>query len=86
MPQYKRDLTKLKVLVITTYPADPLGSYLREKDPLGYQFRGEATILEFTRPTWQHLGQGAVSVIRRPMTQLCSHLQYGDPLGSHLEN
>ena len=50
-----------------------LGSYLWEKVPLGYQSRREATILGFARPAWQHLDQGAVSAIRRPMTQVCSH-------------
>ena len=32
--------------------ADPLGSYLREKDTLGYQSSEEATILGFARLAW----------------------------------
>ena len=31
-------------------PADPLGSYLQEKDTLGYQSSKEATILGFAKP------------------------------------
>ena len=33
-------------------PADPLGSYLREKNTLGYQSCEKATILGFAKPAW----------------------------------
>ena len=33
-------------------PANPLGSYLWEKDTLGYQSSEEATILGFAKPAW----------------------------------